>query len=124
MKRPRYGGSGKSPGLDAGQRNGRGHDVGVEQVRADIGRAVVILVGIGDEHRAQPLVVSITQSTELGTLYTAEEIRALADHAHERGMRLHLDGARLANAAAALDLPTLREFEAIALGLGMGVGPP
>ncbi|GAA3940341.1 low specificity L-threonine aldolase [Microbacterium soli] len=65
--------------------------------------------GWGDQHRAQPLVVSITQSTELGTLYTAEEIRALADHAHERGMRLHVDGARLANAAAALDLP-LRAF--------------
>ncbi len=61
--------------------------------------------GWGDEHRAQPLVVSITQSTELGTLYTADEIRALADHAHERGMTLHLDGARLANAAASLDLP-------------------
>jgi threonine aldolase len=65
--------------------------------------------GWGDEHRAQPLVVSITQSTELGTLYTAEEIRAIADHAHERGMKLHLDGARLSNAAAALDLP-LRAF--------------
>ncbi|WP_394278874.1 threonine aldolase family protein [Microbacterium sp.] len=65
--------------------------------------------GWGDEHRAQPLVVSITQSTELGTLYTPDEIRALADHAHERGMRLHLDGARLSNAAAALDLP-LRAF--------------
>ena len=61
--------------------------------------------GWGDEHRAQPLVVSITQSTELGTLYTAEEIRTIADHAHERGMKLHLDGARLSNAAAALDLP-------------------
>ena len=61
--------------------------------------------GWGDEHRAQPLVVSITQSTELGTLYTAEEITALADHAHERGMKLHLDGARISNAAAALDLP-------------------
>ena len=65
--------------------------------------------GWGDEHRAQPLVVSITQSTELGTLYTAEEIRTIADHAHERGMKLHLDGARLSNAAAALDLP-LRAF--------------
>ncbi|MFS0910385.1 low specificity L-threonine aldolase [Microbacterium sp. 179-I 3D2 NHS] len=65
--------------------------------------------GWGDEHRAQPLVVSITQSTELGTLYTADEIRAIADHAHERGMKLHLDGARLSNAAAALDLP-LRAF--------------
>lgn len=65
--------------------------------------------GWGDEHRAQPLVVSITQSTELGTLYTPTEIRALADHAHARGMRLHLDGARISNAAAALDLP-LRAF--------------
>jgi len=65
--------------------------------------------GWGDEHRAQPLVVSITQSTELGTLYTPDEIRALADHAHSRGMRLHLDGARLSNAAAALDLP-IRSF--------------
>ena len=65
--------------------------------------------GWGAEHRAQPLVVSITQSTEVGTLYTADEIRALADHAHERGMKLHLDGARLSNAAAALDLP-LRAF--------------
>ncbi len=65
--------------------------------------------GWGDEHRAQPLVVSITQSTELGTLYTPGEITALADHAHAHGMRLHLDGARLSNAAAALDLP-LRAF--------------
>lgn len=65
--------------------------------------------GWGDEHRSQPLVVSITQSTELGTLYSAGEIRALAEHAHERGMKLHLDGARLSNAAAALDLP-LRAF--------------
>jgi len=65
--------------------------------------------GWGDEHRAQPLVVSITQSTELGTLYTIEEIRTLADHAHERGMKLHMDGARISNAAAALDVP-LRAF--------------
>ncbi|WP_029287210.1 low specificity L-threonine aldolase [Cellulomonas sp. HZM] len=61
--------------------------------------------GFGDEHRAQPGVVSITQSTELGTLYTPDEIAALADQAHALGMRLHVDGARLANAAAALDLP-------------------
>ncbi|HWJ85593.1 MAG TPA: low specificity L-threonine aldolase [Cellulomonas sp.] len=65
--------------------------------------------GFGDEHRAQPGVVSITQSTELGTLYTPDEIRALADQAHELGLRLHVDGARIANAAAALDLP-LRAF--------------
>lgn len=65
--------------------------------------------GWGDEHRAQPLVVSITQTTELGTAYTADEVRAIADHAHERGMTLHMDGARLSNAAASLDLP-LRAF--------------
>ncbi|MDQ1123392.1 threonine aldolase [Microbacterium trichothecenolyticum] len=65
--------------------------------------------GWGDEHRAQPLVVSITQSTELGTLYSVDEIRALADHAHGHGMRLHMDGARISNAAAALDVP-LRAF--------------
>jgi threonine aldolase len=65
--------------------------------------------GWGDEHRAQPLVVSITQTTELGTLYTPAEIRALADHAHSHGMKLHMDGSRIANAAAALDLP-LRAF--------------
>src|SRR5687768_13154112 len=60
---------------------------------------------IGDEHAIQPGVVSVTQSTELGTLYTPEELRALADHAHGHGMRLHVDGARLANAAAALGVP-------------------
>lgn len=61
--------------------------------------------GWGDEHRAQPLAVAITQSTELGTLYTPAEIRAIADHVHERGMLLYMDGARISNAAAALDLP-------------------
>jgi threonine aldolase len=65
--------------------------------------------GWGDEHRAQPLAVSITQTTELGTLYTPDEIRAIANHAHSKGMMLHLDGARISNAAAALGVP-LREF--------------
>jgi threonine aldolase len=65
--------------------------------------------GWGDEHRAQPLAVSITQTTELGTLYSVEEIRAIADHVHARGMTLHMDGARVSNAAAALGVP-LRDF--------------
>ncbi|MCU1701563.1 MAG: low specificity L-threonine aldolase [Mycobacterium sp.] len=65
--------------------------------------------GWGDEHRAQPLAVSITQTTELGTAYTAAEVRAIADHVHERGMTLHMDGARVSNAAAYLRKP-LREF--------------
>ncbi len=60
---------------------------------------------LGDPHRAQPLVVSLTQATELGTVYTPEEVRAVADAAHAHGMRVHLDGSRLANAAAALDVP-------------------
>lgn len=65
--------------------------------------------GFGDEHRAQPLALSITQSTELGTVYTPDEIAALASHAHELGMVVHVDGARLSNAAASLGLP-LRAF--------------
>lgn len=65
--------------------------------------------GWGDEHRAQPLAVSITQTTELGTAYSVEEIRAIADHVHARGMRLHMDGARISNAAATLGAP-LRAF--------------
>ena len=65
--------------------------------------------GWGDEHRAQPLAVSITQTTELGTLYTPDEVRAIADYAHEHGMALHMDGARIWNAAAALGVP-FREF--------------
>ncbi len=59
---------------------------------------------IGDEHAVQPRVVSISQCTELGTLYTVDEIGALFSLAHDHGLLLHVDGARLANAAAALDL--------------------
>jgi threonine aldolase len=60
------------------------------------------IVRVGDEHAVQPRVVSVTQPTELGTLYTRDELRALAGLAHERGLLLHVDGARLANAAVAL----------------------
>jgi threonine aldolase len=67
--------------------------------------AAGLAVRFGDEHAVQPRVVTLTQSTELGTVYTAEEIRALADWSHGLGMLVHLDGARIANAAAALDLP-------------------
>ncbi|WP_287929744.1 low specificity L-threonine aldolase [Arthrobacter sp.] len=65
--------------------------------------------GFGDEHRAQPLAVSITQTTELGTCYTPAEVKAICDHAHSLGMKVHMDGARLANAAAFLNVP-VREF--------------
>jgi threonine aldolase len=62
------------------------------------------LFDLGVVHRAQPAVISITQTTEMGTLYQPQEIKALADLAHEHGLLLHLDGARLSNAAAALGL--------------------
>jgi threonine aldolase len=63
------------------------------------------LIRFDDEHAIQPRVVSITQSSELGTLYTPEEVIALAEQAHEHGLLLHVDGARLTNAAAALGVP-------------------
>lgn len=56
----------------------------------------------GVEHHVQPAVVSLTQATELGTLYSPAEISALCDVAHRMGMLVHIDGARIANAAAAL----------------------
>ena len=58
--------------------------------------------GIDDPHHVQPRVISITQATEVGTVYQPAEIKALAKFAHERGMFLHMDGARIANAAAGL----------------------
>jgi threonine aldolase len=68
-----------------------------------------LIARIGDEHAVQPRVVSISQCTELGTLYSREELVALADLAHRNGLLLQMDGARLSNAAAALEvtLPAL-----------------
>ncbi len=57
-----------------------------------------------DEHSVKPGLLSLTQSTELGTLYEVDELRALAQLAHDNGLRVHVDGARFANAAAALGL--------------------
>ena len=62
--------------------------------------------GIGDQHHVQPRVISITQATEMGTVYEPAEIEALARFAHERKMFLHMDGARISNAVAALG-PTM-----------------
>ena len=55
-----------------------------------------------DEHAVKPGILSLTQATELGTLYTLDELRALGELAHAHGLRVHVDGARFANAAAAL----------------------
>jgi threonine aldolase len=72
---------------------------------------------IGDEHAVQPRVVTISQATELGTVYAIEEVRALAELAHAHDLLLHVDGARLANAAAALGTK-LREITT-AVGVDM-----
>lgn len=60
---------------------------------------------IGDEHAAQPRVVALAQSTEYGTVYTRDEMAAICDTSHELGLLVFVDGARIANAAASLDLP-------------------
>jgi threonine aldolase len=61
--------------------------------------------GFDFEHHSQPAVISVSQATEMGTIYTVEEIKALSDFAHSNNMLLHMDGARLANAAVSLGLP-------------------
>jgi threonine aldolase len=61
--------------------------------------------GFGFEHHSQPKVISISQTTEMGTVYSADEIKDLADYAHSKGLLLHMDGARISNAAVTLDLP-------------------
>jgi threonine aldolase len=68
-------------------------------------------------HHVKARALSITQATELGTVYTPEETRAIADAAHELGMHLHIDGARLANAAASMDMP----LRALTTDLGVDV---
>jgi threonine aldolase len=69
------------------------------------------------EHRAQPALVTITQSTEYGTCYTPDEIKAIVDHCHAKGLLVHLDGARIANAAATLDVP----FRAFTTDVGVDI---
>ncbi len=67
------------------------------------------LVGFGDQHHSQPSAIYLSQSTELGTIYTADELRAITSLAREYGMYVHMDGARIANACAALGL-TLKQM--------------
>ena len=70
-----------------------------------------LLHGIGVEHHVQPAVISISQATEMGTVYTKKELKTLALFAHEHGMLLHVDGARLSNAAVSLET-SLKEITA------------
>src|SRR5664279_4139260 len=73
--------------------------------------------GIDFEHHSQPKVISITQATEMGTVYTVEEISEIALYAHSLGLLLHMDGARIANAAVSLNLP----FKAFTTDAGVDV---
>jgi threonine aldolase len=57
----------------------------------------------GDPHHSQPAVLSLTQPTDMGTIYSVDEVAALAAIARERGVRMHIDGARIANAIVALE---------------------
>jgi threonine aldolase len=70
---------------------------------------------IGNEHHVQPRAISITQATEYGTVYTPQEIRVIADFAHTHSLLLHMDGARIFNAAAFLNVP----LKAITSGAGV-----
>jgi threonine aldolase len=63
-----------------------------------------LLHEVGFEHHVQPRVISVAQATEMGTVYTSAELKALSSFAHQNGMVLHVDGARIANAAAGLNL--------------------
>ena len=71
----------------------------------------------GNEHHVQPRVISISQATEMGTVYTKQELKAIAKFAHDNNMLLHVDGARLANAAASLDA----NLKSITAGVGVDV---
>lgn len=62
------------------------------------------MVNFGVEHHSQPGAVYISQCTELGTIYKPQELRELCDYAHAHGLQVHMDGARIANAAAAIGL--------------------
>ncbi|MBC7398233.1 MAG: low specificity L-threonine aldolase [Bdellovibrionales bacterium] len=78
--------------------------IGVPSINGKISPESItpFLSGRGSMHASQPSLISISQATEVGTVYTLKEIRALADFAHAQGMKLHMDGARISNAAVAL----------------------
>ena len=76
-----------------------------------------LLHGIGVEHHVQPHVITISQATEMGTVYTRDELKTLADFAHDNGLLLHVDGARLANASVFLD----KTFKEITTDVGVDV---
>ena len=79
------------------------------KIRVDQIKPLLHVIGV--EHHVQPGVISISQATEMGTVYTVEELRTLANFAHDNNMLLHVDGARIANAAVSLNA-SLKEITA------------
>lgn len=84
-------------------------DLPVKAGRLDIETIRPHLVHRGNEHHVQGSVISITQATEVGTVYRLDELKKIGDFAHEQGLTVHMDGARIANAAEFLgvDLRTM-----------------
>lgn len=94
------------------------HDLQTSDGKLSPAHLVEVATALGNVHHAQPGVVSITQATELGTLYTSDEIAAICATAHGLGMRVHLDGARIANAVAALG-GSAETFRKLTFGAGV-----
>lgn len=84
-------------------------DVPTKDAKLTTAQLDAAITGVGIEHSVQPRLLSLTQTTEYGTAYTRDELTSLCDLAHSRDMLVHVDGARIANAAATLNLP-LRAF--------------
>ena len=93
-------------------------DVATDDAKIQPADLASLVTALGNVHHVQPGVVSITQATELGGLYSIEEISALCDAAHSYGMRVHLDGARIANAVAALG-GNVETFRKMTFGAGV-----
>lgn len=93
-------------------------DVASDDARLRSSDIIAAASALGNVHHVQPGVVSITQATELGTVYTVDEISALCAEAHRHGMRVHLDGARIANAVAAIG-GGRDTFRALTFGAGV-----
>ncbi len=92
-------------------------EVETEDGKISTGEVVPFLHSIGFQHHVQPRVISISEVTEKGTVYTPEEVKVLADFAHSHNMLLHMDGARISNAAAALGVT----FRALTTDTGVDV---
>lgn len=85
--------------------------------KISVDQMVPFLDAVGFEHHVQPRVVSISQSTEMGTVYQLQELKTLSSFTHKNGMLLHMDGARIANAAASLRVG----LSSITKGVGVDV---